>query len=109
MVDFPVEGACPWAVRPWYVLTVKPQHEKAVAQQLRARAVEEYLPLYPAKRRWCDRVAIVHLPLFPRYVFCRFTFEDRLKALQIVSVTSIVSFGGSLARSPTKKSRRSGR
>jgi transcription antitermination factor NusG len=87
-------AAAPPTVWPWYVLTVKPQHERAVAQQLRAKSLEEYLPLYKVTRRWSDRVATVELPLFPRYVFCRSTFEDRLKVLQILSVTSIVSFGG---------------
>src|ERR1039458_584693 len=78
----------------WFVLTVKPQHEKAVAEQLRAKSLEEYLPLYQARRRWSDRVATVELPLFPRYVFCRFSFENRLQVLQTPSVSSIVSFGG---------------
>jgi transcription antitermination factor NusG len=81
-------------VRPWYALTVKPQHEKAVAQQLRAKSLEEYLPLYRARRRWSDRIATVALPLFPRYVFCRFTFDDRLKVLQTLGVRSIVSCSG---------------
>ena len=82
------------AARPWYVLTAKPQHEKAVAGQLRARSLEEYLPCYRSRRRWSDRIAEVELPLFPQYIFCRFTFEDRLKVMQTLSVRSIVSFGG---------------
>jgi transcription antitermination factor NusG len=84
----------PYGVRPWHVLMVKPQHEMAVAEQLRAKDVEEYLPLYTVRRRWRDRIATLSLPLFPRYVFCRSAFEDRLKVLQVLSVTSIVSFGG---------------
>jgi transcription antitermination factor NusG len=78
----------------WYALTIKPQHEKAVAEQLQAKALESYLPLYRARRRWSDRIKTVDLPLFARYVFCRFGFEDRLKVLQISSVRSIVGFGG---------------
>ena len=80
--------------RPWYVLAVKHQHEKAVAEQLRVKDVEEYLPLYRAQRRWSDRTAVVELPVFPRYLFCRFTFAERMKVLQVLSVNSIVSFGG---------------
>lgn len=78
----------------WYALTVKPQHEKSVAEQLSAKSVEAYLPLCLLRRRWSDRLKTVQLPLFPRYVFCRFQFEDRLKVLRIPSVTSIVGFGG---------------
>jgi transcription antitermination factor NusG len=78
----------------WYALTVKSQHEKAVDEQLQAKALESYLPLYRARRRWSDRIKTIDLPLFSRYVFCRFSFEDRLKVLQISSILSIVGFGG---------------
>ena len=78
----------------WYALTVKPQHEKSVADQLEAKSLESYLPLYRAKRRWSDRVKVIELPLFPRYVFCRFDFENRMKILQIASINKIVGFGG---------------
>jgi transcription antitermination factor NusG len=88
------ESALTEATRPWYALTVKPRHERAVAEQLRSKSLEEYLPLYRSRRRWSDRIATVELPLFPRYVFCRFTFAERLKVLQILSVRSIVSCCG---------------
>jgi transcription antitermination factor NusG len=79
---------------PWYALTVKPQHERAVSEQLSAKELEAYLPLYTARRRWSDRVKTLTLPLFHGYVFCRFDFEDRRKVLSIPSVVSIVGFGG---------------
>jgi len=78
----------------WYALTVKPQHEKSVAEQLVAKEIESYLPLYRAKRRWSDRVKVIELPLFSRYVFSRFSFEHRLKVLEITSINKIVGFGG---------------
>jgi transcription antitermination factor NusG len=86
--------ACSDNAMNWFALTVKPQHEKAVEGQLQARALESYLPLYRARRHWSDRVKAVDFPLFPRHVFCRFGFEDRLKVLSISSVTAIVGFGG---------------
>ena len=78
----------------WYALTARPQHEKTVAEQLRAKGLESYLPSYRAKRRWSDHVKTVNLPLFTQYVFCRFGHEERLRVLQVASVVSIVSFGG---------------
>jgi transcription antitermination factor NusG len=78
----------------WYALSVKPQHEKSVAEQLAAKSLESYLPLYSDKRRWSDRMKVVEVPLFSRYVFCRFDFESRLKVLQITSINKIVGFGG---------------
>ena len=78
----------------WYALTVRPRHEKAVADQLQAKALESYLPLYRARRRWTDRTKTIDLPLFSRYVFCRFNFEARLKVISVSSIVSIVGFGG---------------
>ena len=88
--------ACPNSdiLPPWYALTVKPQHERAVSEQLSAKELESYLPLYTSRRRWSDRVKTLELPLFHGYVFCRFEVEDRRKVLSIPSVVSIVSFGG---------------
>jgi transcription antitermination factor NusG len=82
----------------WFALTVRPQHEKAVAERLVAKSLEAYTPLYKATRRWSDRAKTVDLPLFPRYVFCRFGFDDRLKVLGTPSVISIVGFGGKPAQ-----------
>jgi transcription termination/antitermination protein NusG len=79
----------------WFALHVKPRHERAVEQQLLARLLEVYSPYYSARRRWSDRVKAVEFPLFPRYVFCRFSFDERLKVISIPSVASIVGFGGS--------------
>ncbi len=78
----------------WFALAVKPRHEKAVAERLLARSLESYAPVYRERRRWSDRVRTVELPLFPRYVFCRFSFADRLKVISIPSVQSVVGFGG---------------
>jgi transcription antitermination factor NusG len=75
-------------------VTVKPQHEKAVAAQLEAKGLEGYVPVYRDRHRWSDRVRTVELPLFPRYVFARFRLAERLSVVTVPSVTSIVSFGG---------------
>jgi transcription termination/antitermination protein NusG len=78
----------------WFALHVRPQHEKAVERQLENRLLESYSPCYSSRRRWSDRIKEIELPLFPRYVFCRFSFEQRLTVLSIPSVLSIVAFGG---------------
>jgi transcription antitermination factor NusG len=85
----------------WFALIVKSQHERAVAEQLAAQSVEAYVPLYRSRRRWSDRMKTVELPLFPRYVFSRFTFEERRKVIGLPSVVSIVGFGG--APSPIRE------
>ena len=77
----------------WYALTVKPRHEKTVALNLRVRGLEQLLPLYRARQRWCDRMKELDLLLFPGYVFCRFSYEHRMQVLKTPGVTSIVGFG----------------
>jgi transcription antitermination factor NusG len=77
----------------WYALTVKPRHEKAAAQNLRLRGLEDFLPLYNARRVWSDRIQTVALPLFTGYIFCRFTSREWLQVLNTPGVSTIVGFG----------------
>lgn len=84
----------------WFALTVKPQHEKKAAWALRTKGLEEFLPLYRARRRWSDRVKEIELPLFPGYVFCRFSSQDRPPVLTTPGVISIVGFGSDPAAIP---------
>ena len=69
------------------------RHEKAVSGNLRLRGIDEYLPLYNARRSWSDRIKVVELPLFTGYVFCRFGYSQRLQVLNTPGVASIVGFG----------------
>lgn len=80
----------------WYALTVKPRHERVAAQNLRQKGMEDFSPVYRARRRWSDRVQEVESHLFPGYIFCRFSYSERLFVLNTPGVTSIVSFGKSL-------------
>jgi transcription antitermination factor NusG len=74
----------------WFALAVRPRHEKAVARALRARQLEEFLPLSHERRVWSDRLKAVEFPLFAGYVFCRFGYPDRLVVLSTPGVNSIV-------------------
>ena len=65
----------------WYALTVKPQHERAASRYLRDKGLDEFSPLYRARKRWSDRWKEVERCLFPGYVFCRFSYDDRLRVL----------------------------
>jgi len=87
----------------WYALAVKSQHEKAVNDQLQAKALESYLPLYRARHRWSDRTKTIDVPLFPRYVFGRFGFDDRRAVLEVSSILSIVGFGGKACPIPDQE------
>jgi len=65
-----------------------------VAEQLRERNIEHFLPLYETVRRWKDRRVRLQLPLFLGYVFVRLALQHRLQVLQIPSVVRLVSFNG---------------
>jgi transcription antitermination factor NusG len=81
-------------VTAWFALTVKPRHEKAVAEALRGKGLEAFLPLYRARRLWSDRVKFVDLPLFPGYIFSRFEYGNWLPVRATLGVRSIVGSGG---------------
>jgi len=77
----------------WYALTTKPRYERATARHLRSKGFEELAPVYRTRRRWSDRFQEIEHQLFPGYVFCSFTFEQRLHVLATPGVRSIVGFG----------------
>jgi transcription antitermination factor NusG len=76
----------------WYALTVRPRHEQTAFQHLRTKQLEPFLPTYRVCRRWSDRTKTLNLCLFPGYVFCRFSYEERLQVLSTPGITSIVGF-----------------
>lgn len=65
----------------WHVLQVVANHERRVAQNLRVRALEHYLPLYSERSRWSDRTVVLERPLFAGYVFVRFQPQTRLTVI----------------------------
>ena len=77
----------------WYAVTTKPRYESATARHLRCKGFDELAPVYRTRRRWSDRFKEIEQPLFPGYLFCKFTFEQRLHVLNTPGVTSIVGFG----------------
>jgi transcription antitermination factor NusG len=74
----------------WYVLFVRSNQEKRVAGGLLERGVEHLLPCYSSIRYWKDRRVRLDMPLFPGYVFVRLTLTERLKALTVPNVVSLV-------------------
>jgi transcription antitermination factor NusG len=78
----------------WHVLHVMANHEKRVALQLSLRSIEHYLPLYAERSRWSDRTVTLERPLFPGYVFVRFSLETRLPVLSTPGVLKILGKRG---------------
>lgn len=74
----------------WYVLFVRSNQERRVATRLQAREIEHFLPCYESVRQWKDRRVKLEVPLFPGYLFVRLPFLERMKALTIANVVSLV-------------------
>lgn len=87
----------------WYALQTRSNQEKIAAAFLKARGLEQFLPLYRAPKRWSDRVVEKTVPLFPGYLFCRFDGRYRTPILSALGVVSIVAFGGKPAQIDDKE------
>jgi len=78
----------------WYAAYTCSRHEKRIAEQLKQRSVEHFLPVYETVRRWKDRRVRLQLPLFPCYIFVRVAPRDQLQVLQVPGVVRLVGFNG---------------
>ncbi|HET9440508.1 MAG TPA: UpxY family transcription antiterminator [Longimicrobiales bacterium] len=78
----------------WYACYTRARHEKQVETQLKQRGLESYLPLVQQIRQWSDRKKAVQFPLFPSYVFGRFTLSEVHAVLTTPGVSTIVRANG---------------
>jgi transcription antitermination factor NusG len=75
----------------WFAVYTASHHEKHVVEQLSARQIDSFLPLYTETRHWHKRKAVeLSLPLFPSYLFVRIAYGRRVDVLGIPGVFSIV-------------------
>lgn len=78
----------------WYACYTRARHEKQVESLLQQRGFESYLPLIPRLRQWKDRKKLVEFPLFPSYVFGRFSLRDMHGVLSTPGISTIVRVNG---------------
>jgi transcription antitermination factor NusG len=78
----------------WYALHTASNCEAKVANYLRAFNVEAFLPDYPNRRQWNDRVKTIRRPLFPGYLFCRLQSKLPSEAWSAPGLAHIVSSAG---------------
>lgn len=74
----------------WFVLFVRSNQEKVIAQRLVEREVEHFLPCYSSVRQWKDRKVTLEMPLFPGYIFVHLPFLNRARVLTIPNIVSLV-------------------
>jgi transcription antitermination factor NusG len=84
----------------WHAAYTCAQHEKRVAQALKHREIDHFLPLSAAFHQWKDRRVQITVPLFPGYVFVHLTQSEWIRVLQIPGVVRLVGFNGQPAALP---------
>jgi transcription antitermination factor NusG len=87
--SFEVPGA---AEATWFAIHTRPRYEKKVSAELQEKGITNFLPLHSAVHQWSDRKRVVHVPLFPGYVFVRIApaLTSRVAVLRTNGVLSFV-------------------
>lgn len=75
---------------PWAVVQVVANHEKKVAQHLAVRSLEHFLPVYAERSRWTDRTVTLERPLFPGYIFVRYSAGQRVSVLSTPGIFKVL-------------------
>ena len=83
----------------WYLIYTKPHQERKVANQLSEMNIQSYLPLKLERRKWSDRIKIIHSPIFPSYVFVQLkSVQEFFDGLSAEGSCCYVKFGNEAAR-----------
>ncbi|MBV9109973.1 MAG: hypothetical protein JO306_11245 [Gemmatimonadetes bacterium] len=78
----------------WYACYTRSRQEKIVDELLRQHKIESFLPVIVRESLWKDRKKQVSFPLFPGYVFARFTLDHLSQVLATHGVVAVVSARG---------------
>ena len=89
----------------WYAVQTRVRFEKKVAEQLRRKGIDVFLPLLKQVRRWSDRRQVIEAPLFPGYGFVHVHLDPavRLRVLQTAGLIAFVAFHGEAIPVPAKQ------
>lgn len=79
----------------WFAVYTTCRHEKRIAQHLRQREIEHYLPLYRLDRKWRNGSRVtLELPLFPSYIFVHIRRSERVSVLSVPGALAVVGGAG---------------
>jgi transcription antitermination factor NusG len=86
----------------WYAIQTRSNFEKLVSSDLAAKGIETYLPCWTEVHRWKDRQKQVEMPLFPGYLFARFTDSNanRIEVDKTIGVSRILGYGKTIEPVP---------
>lgn len=78
----------------WFVMYTASRSEKKVADRLKERGLDVYLPIVEELRQWSDRKKKVQRPLFNGYVFVKTHRNQLWECLQVPGAVKFVHFSG---------------
>ncbi|MBW3469388.1 UpxY family transcription antiterminator [Arthrospiribacter ruber] len=78
----------------WHVMYTTSRAEKKVAQRLREKGLEVFLPMVEELRQWSDRKKKVQKALFNGYLFVKIARPNLWEALQVPGAVKFVHFAG---------------
>lgn len=77
----------------WYVLHTRSRHENVVTEGLSKKAMHVFLPKVKVRSPRRDRKVMIHVPLFPGYVFLKTDLHPHTH-LEIVKTAGVVRLIG---------------
>lgn len=84
----------------WFAIYTRYKREKVVAQRLRQKGIEVYLPLQKLTRRYVRKVKHVELPLINCYLFTKITKKEYVPVLETQDVVKFIRFSKNLISIP---------
>jgi transcription antitermination factor NusG len=78
---------------PWYAVYTRSRWEHRIADALRQKGFEVFLPTYSTQKPTSRGNIGILPPLFPGYLFCRLDITNRLPVLVVNGVISILGVG----------------
>jgi len=78
------------ALDQWFACRTRPRAEKQAGRLLKLKGFESYVPLIEQLRQWADRKKRVGFPLFPGYLFVRFSSAKVHEILRTPGIVTIV-------------------
>lgn len=78
----------------WYVIYVNVRHENKVAERLREKGIEAYVPNIRVMKQWSDRKKIVEVPLISGYSFVKLSPGEMEQLRFVPGVINFVRVDG---------------
>jgi len=76
---------------PWFVICIKPRHDKIISAAFEKQGVVYYCPYYESVRQWSDRKRKIYVPLFNTYMFVQLEDYSREK-IKVLTVPGVSKF-----------------